>query len=356
METNAALKKNSIFMVYGKMCILAFVFHVLFTGIFVFMHIVPLIIYHIFSSAFYAVLYLLIQKSYFRTIVSLFHIEVIIFSCVSSILIGWDTGFSFYIIILLTLVYFWPYQNKTISYLFSAIEVIAFILLKVYTTSHKPAITIDNPGYINAFYFFNVLASFSIILFASFISKVSSALIEQDLIDSNYKLQEMVNYDALTHLWSRQFLTDMFNQKVSTGADIVIVMADIDNFKAINDTYGHICGDYVLAQLASILREQCPEKSGTCRWGGEEFVIMFYGDTLDSILQDIEEIRKTIAAYPFKYNDALLHITMTFGISSTNEAASLKDLILLADERLYEGKQAGKNTVVFPVDPNLHNR
>lgn len=189
-----------------------------------------------------------------------------------------------------------------------------------------------------------------------FISKVSSALIEQDLIDSNYKLQEMVNYDALTHLWSRQFLTDMFNQKVSTGADIVIVMADIDNFKAINDTYGHICGDYVLAQLASILREQCPEKSGTCRWGGEEFVIMFYGDTLDSILQDIEEIRKTIAAYPFKYNDTLLHITMTFGISSTNEAASLKDLILLADERLYEGKQAGKNTVVFPVDPNLHNR
>lgn len=345
---NNLTSKNAMHRVYGRMIILAFLCHILFTLSFITFPVWPLVIYNTLSCIFYAVIYLVSRKGYFRTAVSLVHLEICQFVIVTCYYLGWNLGFSFYLIALASLVYFCPFQRKYIPYLFSLLEIITFLSVKIYTLNHAPlVICLDST--VTAYYLFNSIASFILIIYAAFISKVSAVLTEQNLVESNTQLQDMVNHDTLTHLWSRTHLLDNYYHLAEDEIPINIVMTDVDNFKRINDTYGHDCGDYVLARLADIIRSLCPPGVGICRWGGEEFVMMFADCDISDLMPLIEKIRHAISAYQFTYHGHDFHVTMTFGISIGQEANNIHELISLADERMYQGKRSGKNRIIGPA-------
>ena len=123
-------------------------------------------------------------------------------------------------------------------------------------------------------------------------------------------------------------------------------MVDVDDFKKVNDTYGHSCGDYVLFTLATIMQTVSPSRTDIARWGGEEFVLLLYGQTREEALEQIQNLRRAIASYHFHYSDYDFRITATFGLCFSDENADFTALVNLADERMYCGKKNGKNTVV----------
>ncbi len=341
----ASTTKNIIHQVYGKVILLAFFCHILFTFIFASISILPLFFYNIGSCITYIAIYILSQQNRLRATVILIHFEVCLFVAVSCIYLGWGLGFSMYLVAMSSLVYFCPFERKYIPYLFSITEIILFLILKIYTMYYPPAISFDDK-LSTAFYIFNSLASFTLILYAAFVSKLSAVMTEQTLTQSNTRLQDMVDHDALTHLWSRPHLTGQFDKIIAEDLPVTIVLTDIDNFKKINDTYGHNCGDYILSELANLLKSVCPEYTGICRWGGEEFVLMFYQSNPASVVPVVDNIRKAVMEHQFKYNKRSLRITMTFGVSNSTESKELNELISLADKRMYYGKRSGKNTVI----------
>ncbi len=336
---------NTIRQLYGKVIVLVCLSHVIFTIIFASLKVVPLVIYSLLSCFYYLGLYRLVRQKHYRVIIILIHFEICLFTTICCCFLGWGLGFPIYLIALSSLVYFCPFKRKYIPYLFSFVEIILFYTLKIYTSVHPPIVTIMDSG-MSALYYFNSMCCFAIILYAAFTFKVSATTTEEALSQDNDRLQNMVDHDALTYLWSRPYFVENFNRISASGNNIILAMLDIDDFKKINDTYGHECGDYVLSELSKIVRAMCPINSGICRWGGEEFIIIFYGYGPDYIFSLIEDIRCKIAAFPFSYQGNRLHITMTFGVSSTMESRDMQELIRLADNRMYYGKRNGKNILI----------
>ena len=121
-------------------------------------------------------------------------------------------------------------------------------------------------------------------------------------------------------------------------------MVDIDDFKNFNDNYGHACGDYVLMELSRIMKEVCSQ-CVISRWGGEEFLITTNGATQDPAI--LEHLRQRVADTSFHFQEKTFTVTVTIGMSYFPEEQSLDSWIQSADRKLYEGKNKGKNRVVY---------
>lgn len=168
-------------------------------------------------------------------------------------------------------------------------------------------------------------------------------------MEQNHNLQTLLHHDDLTQLYTRNYLFEKYTkarENSETAPAMAITMVDVDNFKHINDTYGHPCGDYVLFTLSTIMQTVCPLHTDIARWGGEEFVLLIHETTKEEALEQIQNLRKAIASYHFHHAGHEFHVTATFGISFTEEADDFSALVNLADKRMYYGKKSGKNTVI----------
>jgi diguanylate cyclase (GGDEF)-like protein len=130
------------------------------------------------------------------------------------------------------------------------------------------------------------------------------------------------------------------------GTVFSLVLADIDHFKSINDTYGHDGGDYVLKEVARLLKSRLRKYDVVSRWGGEEFLFMFPGIDASAAAIVAEDIRKTLELHKFVFNEKSIYVTMTFGVAMHRENTSIDGTIKLADDALYQGKKDGRNRVV----------
>ncbi len=125
-------------------------------------------------------------------------------------------------------------------------------------------------------------------------------------------------------------------------------MIDIDDFKKINDVYGHLVGDTVLAEVAHIIKAVIFERDIFCRYGGEEFVILFTNTSEPGAMIAIEKILRTIEKYEFMINkNSKIHVTVSAGFASLGAESNIYRLLDIADKRLYAAKKTGKNKVVY---------
>ena len=219
-----------------------------------------------------------------------------------------------------------------------------------YVISHvfEPVYVIDETAemimyIVNAFLMFMVIFAFMMLLFWDINHR------SDKLAAKNSQLDEMSKKDPLTKLYNRRYMNYELNRRMSNligeGRIFGLIMADIDNFKRVNDTYGHDVGDDVLIAVANEFTSALRGDDCVCRWGGEEFLVIVNGN--HQVTADVaERIRKRIEALTIKSNGYELKITMTFGISESIPGLRVERLIQIADERLYKGKQDGKNCVV----------
>lgn len=154
--------------------------------------------------------------------------------------------------------------------------------------------------------------------------------------------------DSLTTLYNRYYFTEkqpVWEKQAASGEKLSIILADVDNFKSINDQHGHFVGDYVLRTIANLMLEYCGKNSTVVRWGGEEFVALFQSDAVMAISQ-AEELRQMVAKHPFRCDGLVLSCTITIGVTQIDPRLSMEKNLSIADEAMYEGKQTGKNRVV----------
>jgi len=135
-----------------------------------------------------------------------------------------------------------------------------------------------------------------------------------------------------------------------TRKTFAVAMCDIDHFKLFNDKHGHDCGDYVLKEVANLIRSSIRKQDDVGRWGGEEFLLVFTDTDKRGAGVISEKIREAINKRVFNYNGVELRITMTFGVSEFRSDKSVDSCIKDADDALYLGKQKGRNIVV--IDEN----
>lgn len=173
--------------------------------------------------------------------------------------------------------------------------------------------------------------------------------IAQSVVNMQHSLHKLVEQDSLTSLANRrcgdQHLRQVVHDASANNSSFCIAIGDIDDFKKVNDTYGHDCGDLVLKQVAGILRRHMHGRGFAARWGGEEFLLIFENLDLEGAKKLLHEILGDIRSMECRYDDLCITITMTFGLTPGN-TDNVTELLRAADERLYRGKNNGKNQVV----------
>ena len=164
-------------------------------------------------------------------------------------------------------------------------------------------------------------------------------------------IQSMAIYDTLTGLYNRRFFEEKLGietQKSFYGnTPVSLVMVDIDHFKKVNDTLGHLDGDKALCEIASLLKTSLRKKDTVARYGGEEFVLILSGAGLEESRMIAERIRRLIENTPVQMGQAQINLTVSMGISNfpIHRPESKEELVKMADRALYEAKRGGRNKV-----------
>lgn len=165
------------------------------------------------------------------------------------------------------------------------------------------------------------------------------------------KLHEQSATDALTGLNNRRNIDLILNQEIKKQkrvfTNLSFCIFDIDNFKSINDQYGHLVGDRVLKEIATLAKNNLRTNDIIGRWGGEEFCVISSNTSLDEAMVVFKRLRATIGEFDFKLKR---NVTCSFGISKLKNDFDLESLISRADTLLYEAKNSGKNKICIEED------
>lgn len=161
-------------------------------------------------------------------------------------------------------------------------------------------------------------------------------------------LRDMVERDPLTMLLNRRSCRIKLDEIIEHKTGYSVVMADIDYFKKINDTYGHACGDFVLKEVSDLLKKHAGKHhSFVARWGGEEFLMVFPEKNSAETYKIAEDVLTELRETKYSFNNQELSVTMTLGIAESKENETADVTINRADALLYKGKESGRNRIVI---------
>ncbi|MCM1120289.1 MAG: diguanylate cyclase [bacterium] len=171
-------------------------------------------------------------------------------------------------------------------------------------------------------------------------------------LSMQHSLRNLVERDTLTELYNRRsgghHLAASAERARTSNTPFTLVIGDIDLFKRVNDTYGHQCGDLVLQNVSRILRRHIQDKGYAIRWGGEEFLLVYENSTLEEARRSLEALLDEIRGASIASEGNQVYVTMTFGMAC-DPSKELKELLREADDRLYYGKNNGRNQIVADI-------
>ncbi|MCB9894796.1 MAG: diguanylate cyclase [Planctomycetes bacterium] len=271
----------------------------------------------------------------------LIKLEVAAHASVAVSLLGWDSGFHFYL---------WPLipfagLNDRISPRVVFLEVAALFMLYSMLYWYTRGIHFHGPSQAvtEAVPFINVGVVFTAMGMLAVYYRLASNSAER-------KLKVLASTDDLTGLMNRRRMIENIDEEMNrirrSGRAATLVMADIDLFKKVNDTHGHLAGDIVLQAVASELRHRLRSQDFIARWGGEEFLFMLPETEVTGAKIAAEKLREAMRALEIDCGKVKLKVTMTFGIAPLDPAIGIDESISHADDALYAGKQAGRDRVV----------
>ncbi|MCR5421517.1 MAG: GGDEF domain-containing protein [Lachnospiraceae bacterium] len=334
------------------------IIHSAFAGIFYAAGVPFLFIYNVIIFLFYTGIVLITQKKrkYTYIFIATF-IEILLHSMLVSILLGWNWGFMTYTLGLIPLSYYIIYtveyfkNNLKVPALLSSIVFICYFVTRFINSKFGIIITKDiSPTIIRFTYYFNITLTFLLLWIVSLLFSLEVYYMQNNLENKNNSLEQLANYDPLTKLLNRRsmdlILAKSINDASSNISDIFcVIMADIDDFKMVNDTYGHNVGDLVLTEVSNIITREVRDIDYICRWGGEEILILINAPKEKSI-NVANRICNNVAEHKIEIDDNTIKVTLTLGVAQYKSSDTVKSLIERADKCLYIGKQSGKNRVI----------
>lgn len=178
--------------------------------------------------------------------------------------------------------------------------------------------------------------------------------LNMELEEANARLQQLSIRDELSELFNHRFFyetlqrqTDLAIRRTRSGAEgaLSLILLDIDGFKGINDRFGHLTGDMAIHHVAALLSANARSTDTCCRHGGDEFSLILPDTALPAALELAERLRSVVAASPLVLSSGPLHLSISVGVTTHQDAQNAQELFHAADLRLYLSKSEGKNRV-----------
>ena len=163
------------------------------------------------------------------------------------------------------------------------------------------------------------------------------------------EVKQLSRHDPLTGLPNRRAMLEKIDSEMirykRSSKTFVFIMIDIDNFKSVNDRYGHETGDFLLKELALIFRDLTREQDMVCRWGGEEFLLLLPETDVEGGFRVAEKIRITVESRIFKFEGIDFNITISSGLTDFSSLYNIHEHIKVVDDAMYQSKRSGKNRI-----------
>ena len=369
LETESSLSSDSIFekttppkltninKMYKLFLVFSSVLHIVLTLVFFFSGFIYLAILNIIFSAVYIICANSFKLKRMKIIFAIVNCTMTLFIISSIILMGWNHNFYlyFFLIIPLTLISCISRERTVYNLKYALIQ---FIIIGValfasygYGLGHNPMyiVTKANKTIFEFVTMINFIATsgMSFLINYAFIADVNVS--NKRLASINDELNHIATHDPLTSLINRRSMNDHFYKAIdnyrNTQQKFSLILADIDDFKKVNDVYGLDSGDIVLKRVSKIITDAVPKPGVVCRWGGEEILILTYGNLNDAV-KLAEQIRQSVASTSFVFNNTYIKSTLTLGVAEYNPDLPIGKIVTQADSNLYKGKKSTKNCVV----------
>ncbi len=291
------------------------------------------------SIALYAVAYWLLTRHHNMAALALIWLEVFGHAAVGSILVGWDSGFHYYLLMFIPAIA----VSTRVPVIVVLLALLLVFYLGLHTISHATGVL--TPLSVTGMWVVHAVNVAIVFAMASYTARFYYNTVRR----AEHKLVELATQDPLTGLANRRNLIARAEQEIArarrSGAPIALMIADIDHFKQINDQYGHDTGDQVIHQIAQLLSGLCREQDTVSRWGGEEFLLLIPATGIEDARLLAERFRLAAEATHIEHADAKIAITLSFGVTALAVIEPLGVAIARADRAMYQSKAAGRNRV-----------
>lgn len=351
MNLNQLVTMKGAKLTLAGVCICFLLIHVAMFILFRVNGVFPMMYFNIFSISFYVFGIYMAYREWLKALSTAIYLEVVTHMTLAVFFVGWDSGFQITLIGMVTLLFLAEYVGRIlqIDYVFAlplaGVGMVAYIGVFVVISNYPPAYTLPDSVefWLQIGWGLTVFVIESVCLFVFVLLTFRSEL----------RLTTQAVHDELTGLPNRYYMSDFLSKSVGKSrqqeSQPWLAILDIDDFKLINDTHGHNCGDFVLRTLADVIVSSV-EGVESCRWGGEEFLLvgtLAEGETMEDAYAYLDRLRVTIAEHAFWYQEVRLMLTVTIGVAEYVEGESIIEWINSADKRLYTGKNNGKDQVVM---------
>ena len=341
-----------VFFLYFFPLIACLAAHALYLTLFALAEIHSMVIFNIGSVSFYAILIVFARK--FKEKLNLVYAsmaEIILHAIAATIYVGLKPDFCMFLLMIIPLAFLVPNKKKYIPFIIMFISVPSYGILRfIYLIPGRERYDMNDSSYTTVFYVINILVGSFVLIYVAMIFTCMHRYNDCKARIQNEQLRTLASTDPLTKLNNRRemgrILNDIVNISRVHGTDYIVGICDIDDFKKVNDSYGHDMGDDVLSDVAKVIQDNLPADGYAARWGGEEFLFVLPSSGMEEGIFCANNIVSNIRKQRFKTDDAEFSVTMTIGICEGHPGNNIEKVISQADSRLYIGKQRGKNRVV----------
>jgi diguanylate cyclase (GGDEF)-like protein len=173
--------------------------------------------------------------------------------------------------------------------------------------------------------------------------------LEDNLVQAREAMRFKATHDTLTGVWNRGAIMELLEREVSRsrreGSSLGVLIADLDHFKSVNDTYGHLAGDHVLREVTKRMQADVRPYDAVGRYGGEEFLILLPGCDNTATREKAERLRRAIMQYPVETESGPLNVTISVGAVASGDwpRSTANQVLQMADSALYRAKEEGRN-------------
>lgn len=328
--------------------------HIFLVFLFSCFHILPLILLNIGSVILYIICLIAVRQN--KGLLWVFYatyLEIIIQSVTATICIGWQFGFPQYLIALVPFGYYMCHtlignrRRYIIATVMGLVAFCSFIGCRILSMYFGSLYDPELPEIIEvAVYIFNAICNFVFLFMVTAIYIIEMQTATNKLRRQNAVLDKLANIDPLTGLYNRRSMQTFFSHAMEAEEKpFCLIMCDIDDFKVVNDTYGHDMGDNVLKEIAGLIQKRVDKHGYACRWGGEE-ILLLIDCGIEQSRVIAEAIRQDIQEFHFPVGDENIQCSITIGVAMHQKGETIDNTITQADNNLYYGKCHGKNQVV----------
>ena len=284
----------------------------------------------------------LIEHQLYLAVIIICWLELTAHAFITVMTIGWESGFHYYLLFYIPLIFITP-GNRLVTNLLKVIAICAlYLTMDSLLRDASPSVILDN-HVIDYLRYSNII-----------IVLTSLGLMTYFYIQAVYHVEkELMKYaitDPLTGLFNRRYVYQLvrYQEKMHKreSRPFSIILGDIDEFKRINDKYGHEVGDSILVSMSNILRDSIRDQDSIARWGGEEYLILLPNTALSEAIMVAGRLGEIVGSKTLRAGEDDIPMSMTFGVCEYDPEEGIDACINRADNALIKGKQAGKNRVV----------